>query len=84
VPAVEEIKLDILAHLMVGMVARYMLRSSALMDERLSRPQTQRTETTLVSPIDWTAVMFLFQDHLGITRSPEFKDNVLFLLLEAP
>ncbi len=56
------------------------LRSSALMDERLDLDWTPRLRT----PIDWTGVNFLFQDHLGITRSPEFSDEVLYLLLEAP
>lgn len=54
------------------------LRSSALMDERLGRPWTPN----LQSPIDWTHVTFLFSDHLGMTRDPSFSDNVLYLLLE--
>jgi len=54
------------------------LRSSALMDERLSGDWSPR----LVSPIDWSQVIFLFHDHLELTRSQEFTDNVLFLLLE--
>lgn len=54
------------------------LRTSALMDERVGRPWTPN----LQSPIDWTHVMFLFSDHLGMTRDPSFSDNVLFLLLE--
>ncbi len=56
------------------------LRSSALMDERISgewRPG-------LVSPIHWSTVHFIFADHLGMTRDPGFSDNVLHLLLEAP
>jgi len=36
----------------------------------------------LVSPIDWSQVMFLFRDHLELTKNPEFTDNVLFVLLE--
>jgi pimeloyl-ACP methyl ester carboxylesterase len=56
------------------------LRSSALMDERLDGDWQPRLRT----PVDWTGVNFLFQDHLGITRSPEFSDKVLYLLLEAP
>ena len=39
---------------------------------------------TLVSPIDWDRVTFLFTDHLGLTRDPAFTDNLLFMLLEAP
>ncbi len=56
------------------------LRASALMDERLDgewRP-------TLRSPIDWTAVQFVFANHLGLTSDPGFTDNVLYLLLEEP
>ncbi|MEM1012307.1 MAG: hypothetical protein AAGI46_08800 [Planctomycetota bacterium] len=60
------------------------LRSSALMDERLNPDLPGRASASLTSPIDWSGVFFLFQDHLGITKSPEFTDNVLFLLLEAP
>ena len=64
----------------VGPGDKTVLRSSALMDERLDGDWTPRLRT----PIDWTGVNFLFQDHLGITRSPEFSDEVLYLLLEAP
>ena len=55
-----------------------MLRSSALLDERVGQPWEPR----LRSPIPWTQVYFLFTDHLGLTRDPAFTDNVLFLLLE--
>lgn len=54
------------------------LRSSALMDERLALGWSRK----IVSPIRWTGVTFLFEDHLGLTRSPIFADNVLYLLLE--
>ncbi|MBI3726091.1 hypothetical protein HY251_19350 [bacterium] len=54
------------------------LRTSALMDERAGAPWTPR----LISPIPWNQVMFLFTDHLGLTRDPAFTDNVLYLLLE--
>jgi len=40
--------------------------------------------TAFVSPIDWSQVVFLFRDHLELTRSQEFTDNVLFVLLEKP
>ncbi len=56
------------------------LRSSALLDERAAtgwQPQ-------LVTPIDWHQVLFLPEDHLGITRSETFRDNVLYWLLEQP
>ena len=55
------------------------LRSSALMDERRAGEWSPR----LVSPIDWSQVIFLFRDHLELTRSQEFTDNVLFVLLES-
>jgi hypothetical protein len=56
------------------------LRSSALMDEREAR----MIETRLVSPIQWTQVLFLFSDHLEITEDPAFTDNILYFLLESP
>ncbi|MCZ6597696.1 MAG: hypothetical protein O7B99_08670 [Planctomycetota bacterium] len=56
------------------------LRSSALMDERVGRPW----EARLVTPIRWEQVFFLFTDHLGLTEDPSFTDNVLYLLLEDP
>jgi hypothetical protein len=56
------------------------LRSSALMDERLIGAWSP----TLVSPITWDQVLFLFSGHLEMTRDPAFTDNLLFLLLEHP
>ena len=56
------------------------LRSSALMDERLGGEWAPH----LATPIDWEHVTFLFSNHLGMTRDPVFTDNVLYLLLEAP
>ncbi|MEM7307954.1 MAG: hypothetical protein AAF682_14850 [Planctomycetota bacterium] len=56
------------------------LRSSALMDERVGQEWTPRMR----SPIAWTQVVFLFTDHLGLTQDPAFTDNVLYLLLEEP
>ncbi len=56
------------------------LRSSALMDERVGG----NWHPTLVSPIHFAGVQFLFADHLGMTKDPGFSDNVLYLLLEAP
>lgn len=55
-------------------------RASALMDERVGGYWTP----VLVSPIKWSNVTFLFTDHLGLTKSPAFSDNVLFVLLEEP
>ncbi len=56
------------------------LRSSALMDERLGGEWSPE----LTSPIQWTNVTFIYKDHLGITQDPAFTDNLLYLLLEAP
>ena len=56
------------------------LRSSALLDERVGGTWSPN----LRSPIAWTDVMFLFSDHLGMTKDPGFSDNVLYLLLEDP
>jgi hypothetical protein len=55
-------------------------RASALMDERVGGYWTP----ALVSPIKWSSVTFLFTDHLGLTKSPAFSDNVLYVLLEEP
>lgn len=55
-------------------------RSSALMDERIGKPWVPE----LRSPITWTGVQFINQEHLGITRDIAFTDNLLYLLLEAP
>ncbi len=57
-----------------------MLRSSAVMDERMSRHLDRR----LVSPIHWNQVHFIFSDHLGLTKNPASIDNVLYFLLESP
>jgi hypothetical protein len=54
------------------------LRSSALMYERVGGEWSPR----LLSPVEWSSVMFLFTDHLGLTEDPTFADNILFLLLE--
>ena len=56
------------------------LRTSALMDERM----TGTWKPFLDSPVQWDKTMFLFEDHLGLTRSPVFIDNVLYQLLEEP
>jgi len=56
------------------------LRSSALLDERAA----QGWSPWLKTPIDWGQVLFLPDDHLGLTRSATFRDNVLYWLLEAP
>jgi pimeloyl-ACP methyl ester carboxylesterase len=56
------------------------LRSSALMDERIGGTW----QRTLVSPVRWHRVTFLFEDHLALTQDPVFADNVLYQLLEEP
>lgn len=58
------------------------LRSSALMDERLSPNISWKPR--LVSPISFQNTTFLFADHIGLTSDPVFTDNVLHLLLERP
>jgi hypothetical protein len=57
------------------------LRSSALMDRRLGR---EGWKPTLDSPVAWEDVLFLFNNHLGLTKDRVFTDNVLFWLLEEP
>lgn len=56
------------------------LRTSTLMDERQGNAWTPKLQT----PIDWDSVLFVFDDHQGMTRNPVFSDNVLYFLLEAP
>lgn len=56
------------------------LRTSALLDER----DPSRWKPGLKSPIPWTETLFLFRDHLGLTKDKIFTDNVLYWLLERP
>lgn len=56
------------------------LRSSALMDERVGGVWQSR----LVSPVSWQQVVFLPSSHIELTKDPAFIDNLLFTLLEAP
>jgi len=56
------------------------LRTSVLLDEREGGEWHPKVQ----SPIDYTSAMFLPDDHLGLTRSNTFRDNVLYWLLEAP
>jgi pimeloyl-ACP methyl ester carboxylesterase len=62
------------------------LRTSALLDERLSHPKGMEMAKyeRLQTPIDWEHITFLFEDHIGLTKDPAFTDNLLFLLLDAP
>lgn len=56
------------------------LRRSALMDERRGDSAFSR----LTSPISWDQTLFLFSDHIGLTKDPAFTDNILHFLLEHP
>ena len=58
-------------------VARY----SAVMDERFA---SRSSKAAFKSPIHWNHSVFLSGDHLGITKSRTFADNILFDLLELP
>ncbi len=53
-------------------------RESALMDERVG----SEWKPFLRSPVRWSSVRFLAEDHLGLTESPLFTDDILYLLLE--
>lgn len=55
-------------------------RFSASADERHGTGPTQY----LQSPVPWTAVNFISDDHIGLTSNPHFTNNLLFLLLERP
>ena len=63
-----------------GLGDETVLRSSALMDERVG----QTWAPNLVSPLDWSSVMFIPGKHRTITSGPIFEDNVLYWLLEEP
>jgi pimeloyl-ACP methyl ester carboxylesterase len=56
------------------------LRSSALMDERVGGDWAP----TLRSPIAWSQVTFLFESHVEMTADPMFTDNLLYHLLVEP
>jgi hypothetical protein len=60
------------------------LRSSAVMDERIGRESSPEWRPGLQSPIDWRDVTFVFTGHLDMTRDPAFTDNILYRLLDAP
>ena len=55
-------------------------RTSVLLDERVGN----EWKPFLPTPIHWDNVLFLFTDHVGLTKSPIFADNILHSLLEAP
>lgn len=56
------------------------LRASSLMDER----QGGDYSLGLVSPIEYKSVLLLPEEHVDLTKSAVFGDNLLFWLLEAP
>lgn len=56
------------------------LRTSALLDERLGA----EWQPQVVTPLRFHWTMFLPQEHVDLTNSIEFRDNVLFWLLEDP
>lgn len=56
------------------------LRQSSLLDERTGGEWQPR----LRSPLKFEQVLFLPNDHLGLTKSKTFRDNVLYWLLEKP
>ena len=66
--------------LQTGIGDKTVLRSSALMDERVGGDW----KPTLQTPIDWTSVLFVPSEHRKITSDPVFEDNVLYWLLEDP
>ena len=59
---------------------RTVLRSSAVLDERVGRAW----QPFVVTPLDLRTTMFLPEEHLALTRNAVFRDNVLYWLLEAP
>lgn len=56
------------------------LRSSALLDERIG----SEWRPMLSSPMSVARTLFLPNEHLDLTRTPTFRDNVLYWLLEEP
>lgn len=55
-------------------------RASALGDLRRDR----ESAPWLVSPVPWTASIFVSDDHLGMTKDRNFQDNLLHILLDRP
>ena len=54
-------------------------RHSALGDRQFG---TEARRDWLDTPIQWSSVTFLSDDHVGLTSNPQFTDNLLFYLLE--
>lgn len=55
-------------------------RASALGDDRTDEAWTPQVQSSL----RFRSTLFIQGDHLGLTRSPVFQDNVLYWLLEEP
>lgn len=55
-------------------------RASALGDLRRDRT----TDPWLVSPVPWSASIFVSDNHLGLTKNRNFQDNLLHILLDRP
>jgi len=55
------------------------LRVSSLLDERQGNPG----KLTLATPLAYSSVLFLPEEHTDLTRSPVFGDNLLFWLLQS-
>lgn len=55
-------------------------RFSACADERAAAGHQQYVQ----SPVPWTTVNFVSDDHVGLTSNPHFTNNLLYLLLERP
>ncbi len=55
------------------------LRVSSLLDER----QGNTNKLTLATPLAYSSVLFLPEEHTDLTRSPVFGDNLLFWLLQS-
>lgn len=56
------------------------LRESVLLDERADG----RWQPEVRTPLRYQRVLLLPEDHLGLTKSMTFRDNILYWLLEEP
>ncbi|WP_239031916.1 lipase/acyltransferase domain-containing protein [Paroceanicella profunda] len=54
------------------------LRASSLLDERQGKPYTYGLDT----PLKFTSVLFLPEEHVALTQSAVLGDNLLFWLIE--
>lgn len=59
-------------------------RASVLLDERQGADPDLPARRGLMTPLSFRSILFLPEEHLELTRSPVFGDNLLFWLLEAP